>query len=516
MNLGDLAPTWDLIVAGGGITGAGVFHAAVGAGLRTLLLEQRDFAWGTSSRSSKLVHGGLRYLSQGRLGLMWDSVRERERLLRQAPGLVEPLDFIVPLYARRPPRRWEMGLALALYDGMAGRRGHRYYPRRALMALEPLLGAPGLRGGYRFRDAQTDDARLVLRLIFEAQAAGGCALNYTRMAGVEHGPGGRLRAVTAQDVESGQTRILQTRVLVNATGAWAEDLDRCPDGRRLRPLRGSHLILPRRRLPLRFGMSFFHPEDGRAVFLLPWEETVLVGTTDLDHRPALTTEVRASAAEVRYLMQILATYLPQENLTPADCLGTMAGVRPILTRGRRPPSREPRDHAVWARGGLVTVTGGKLTTFGLLARDALAAAREWLPGPPRGGRRAAAFVATAGAPATAVPAPLWRRLQGRYGQAAGDVLREASDLDLERVGGTSTVWAEVRHAAAREQIRHLDDLLLRRVRLGLQLPRGGADHLEAVERLCTPVCSWSPERWQMEKRRYLDLWGRLHALPEAT
>jgi glycerol-3-phosphate dehydrogenase len=514
MTLADLADSWDLIVAGGGVTGAGVFQAAVAAGWRTLLLEQRDFAWGTSSRSSKLVHGGLRYLSQGRLDLMRDSVRERERLLRQAPGLVEPLDFLVPLYAHRPPQRWMMGAALTVYAGLAGRRAHHHHGRDGLLALEPTLNPEGLRGGYRFTDAQTDDARLVLRLIFDARRAGGSALNYTRLTKVERYGDGRLAGVVARDVESGAERFLGTRVLINATGAWAEALHPCPDGRRLRPLRGSHLILPRRRLPLRFGVTFFHPDDRRAVFLLPWEETILVGTTDIDHLPELNQVVRTSAAEARYLLRILEAYFPHCAITARDCLATMAGVRPILTRGRRAPSREPRDHAVWRRDGVVTVTGGKLTTFRLLARDALRAARPWLPVPRKGspGGSCAAGSMPVGLP-EAIPPALRRRLQGRYGTAVEELTRAATAGDLETIPGTRTIWAEVRHAAAGEQVRHLDDLLLRRVRVGLQLPQGGSACLEAVERLCAPVSNWSPERWQTEKRRYLDLWQQAHALP---
>jgi glycerol-3-phosphate dehydrogenase len=262
-NLAPLADKqWDVLVIGGGITGAGVLLEAARRGLRALLVERHDFAWGTSSRSSKLVHGGLRYLKEGRFGLTRESVREREALLRAAPGLVEPLEFAFGAYAGRKPGRHAFLLGLALYDRMAGTRSRHWHERDAFLALAPHAGTEGLLGGMHYRDAQTDDARLVLRVLAEAQALGGTAVNYVSAERLAQG-----KAVL-RDGESGETFDVRTRLVVNATGAGVDALR--GGARRVRPLRGSHLVLPAWLLPLASAVSLMHPEDGLPVLAFPW------------------------------------------------------------------------------------------------------------------------------------------------------------------------------------------------------------------------------------------------------
>ena len=224
----DLETNWDVIVIGGGITGAGIFREAVRAGLKTLLLEQKDFAWGTSSRSSKLVHGGLRYLKEGRFFLTRDAVRERQRLLTEARGLVTPMGFLVPVYKDRGPGRWTLEAGLSIYDLIAKRRQHSYLDIDEFIRRVPNIDRKGLTGGFQFFDAQVDDARLVLRLIFEGLAAGGAARNYTRVAAVGRDAAGRVSGVTVEDVHSHQTRTLSATVVINATGCWAEALHPSP------------------------------------------------------------------------------------------------------------------------------------------------------------------------------------------------------------------------------------------------------------------------------------------------
>jgi glycerol-3-phosphate dehydrogenase len=199
MTIEGLHMDWDIVVAGGGITGAGVLSEAVRMGLRVLLVEKNDFAWGTSSRSSKLVHGGLRYLQQGRLHLTYESVCHRQRLLAEAPGLVEPIGFLMPVYTDLGPGRWPVKLGLCIYDAMAGARYHRYFHAESFCEMIPGLQTRHLRGGFQFMDAQVDDARLVLRLIFDAVEKGGTALNYTRINGIERDAGGRVRGATLED-----------------------------------------------------------------------------------------------------------------------------------------------------------------------------------------------------------------------------------------------------------------------------------------------------------------------------
>jgi glycerol-3-phosphate dehydrogenase len=509
MKLSDLPEHWDLIVIGGGITGAAVLLESARRGFRTLLLEGRDYAWGTSSRSSKLVHGGLRYLRQGRFDLTRTSVRAREALRARLPGLVDPLTFFVPLYRGRPPGRTSLRIGLNIYDLIAGRRTHRYLRRAEFIDAFPTLRTDALLGAYRFEDAQTDDARLVMRLIQAAGAFGGTALNYTRVETVERDRTGRIVAVAARDREAGAERVLGAGAVINATGVLAGQFGPLPRARlHMRPLRGTHLVIPARTLPLMGAVSFAHPEDDRGVFALPWEKAVLVGTTDLDHRQDLDAEPRADRAEIAYLLTAINHLAPGRDIGGGDLLSIQTGVRPVVGRGDRPPSDESREHVVWADNGLVTVTGGKLTTFRRLARDALAAAAPWLP---QASRRHSVWTALAPGRIDAGEAPevdpaTLQRLAGRYGPAAVDLIAGAATADLAPVASTPTLWAELAHAARSEQVRHLTDLMLRRVRLGLLLPEGGRKFLPRVRRLCQPALQWDDARWQAEEAAYLAYW----------
>jgi len=515
MDISQLPQTWDLIVIGGGITGAGILREAIRAGLQAVLFEQKDFAWGTSSRSSKLVHGGLRYLKEGRFLMTKTAVEERERLLKEAPGLVEPLGFLLPIFEDQRPGRRTLQVGLSLYDIMARERQHHYYDAAAFSRMLPHINRRGLTGGFQFFDAQVDDSRLVLRLINEAVAAGASALNYTAVRRIIR-QDNDVTGVEVQDVETGRSRTLECPAVINATGVWAEKLHPSPDPQRhLRPLRGSHLVFPAGALPLTEGLSFVHPRDGRPVFAIPWEGAVLVGTTDIDHPQDLSIEPNITAAEASYLMEGLQAVFPSLGLSLENCLCAFAGVRPVLSEGKLEPSQESREHAVWVDHGLVTVTGGKLTTFRRLALDALKAARSWLPSDTVIERKTPVFEVVPNRPAEdfGLSEQTWRRLYGRYGMAAETIAATARSKDLAVIPGTHTLWAELPHVAANEQIRHLDDLLLRRVRIGLLTPRGAAGYLKRVRKLCKSALPWSRRRWKEEIRLYRMQWMHAHALP---
>lgn len=519
MRLEALPQDWDLIVVGGGITGAGVLLEAGRTGLRTLLLEQNDFAWGTSSRSTKLIHGGFRYLRDGKIGLTRASVEERERLLTEAPGLVERLGFLLPVYRDKAIDRIILGTGFALYDLIARKWDHRFYGPEAFCGLSPHVRRDRLMGGFRFTDARTDDARLVLRLIAEARAFGSHvqAVNYVTVRRILRDGSGRVSAVLAADTETHSERIFNTRAVINATGVWAESLHPSPDARcRLRPLRGSHLIFPLWVLPTCQALSFFHPEDRRPIVALPWEGALLVGTTDIDHKGDLVGEPGITQEEVSYLMEGLHDAFPCLPISLKDCIASFAGIRPILSHGGRDPSREPREHVVWVQNGLVTVTGGKLTTFRRLALNALKAARPFLPSHvSEPGKGVLIKPLTPGrANRKGVPPAHRRRLYGRYGGAAQTIMEQAAREDLEPIPGTHTLWTELAFAAQHEQIRHLSDLLLRRVRVGLVTPWGGINFLDRIERLCAPVLPWDATRWKMERDAYLDLWNAGYAPPK--
>jgi len=509
-----LSDPWDVLIIGGGITGAGILREAVRLGLRALLVEQRDFAWGTSSRSSKLVHGGLRYLAQGHIGLTRASVRERKRLLAEGPGLIDPLGFLLATYKGDRPGRWTYKAGLSIYDLLALQWSHHYYSPQDFELLAPHLDRRGLKGGFRYGDAQTDDARLVLRVIREAVAAGGVALNYVAAEELLR-EGGRVAGARLVDRLQGRSAEVRAQVVINATGAWADRL-RAQVGApaRIRPLRGSHLIFPAWRLPVAQALSFLHPQDRRPVFIFPWEGIALVGTTDLDHHAPLDDEPAIAPAEVSYLMAAVDSQFPSLSLGLDDIIATFAGVRPVIGTGRADPSKESRDHVVWEEEGLLTVTGGKLTTFRLIALDALRAARRHLPGMPRPSRRLPVLDRVDGPlPAAGLDEAQRRRLLGRYGAEAPALVAAAAPGELEAIAGTQTLWAELRWAARAEGVGHLDDLLLRRVRLGLLLEEGGRAILPQVRAVVQRELGWSDARWEEEEAAYLDLWRRAYYLP---
>lgn len=505
------AQRWDLVVIGGGISGAGVAQQAARRGWRVLLVEQRDFAWGTSSRSSKLVHGGLRYLKEGDLKTTLHSVRERERLMREAPELIEPQSFLFADCVGRKPGRWLFQTGLMIYDLMAGQRGHRWADLAEVNRLAPGLAPAGMRGALVFQDAKTDDARLVWRVLAEAQRDGAVALNYVAALGLQIGAG-RVSGLTLQDVPSGQHYTLRAKAVVNATGAWADRLRGAVGGKpMLRPLRGSHLLLPFWRLPVAQSVSLMHPRDGRPVFLYPWEGATLIGTTDLDHHEDLDREASITPAEVDYLIEAARDQFPAQKLCAADISACYAGVRPVLYDGAGTASQAARDHAVLDESGLVTLTGGKLTTFRLMAQDALALAAA------HAGKAFARDDATLFTPVGALN-PHWsplvrQRLAARYGYRAQELGAQASDAELQTVPGTHTLWLELALAARFEAVLHLDDLLLRRTRLGLLLPRGGLDHLARIQDLCEPHLQWGETGWQTEVQRYRALTAAHYQLP---
>ena len=360
---GELHRPWDIIVVGGGISGAGIFREASHLGLRALLVEGRDFGWGTSSRSSKLVHGGLRYLLEGKVFLSHSCILERERLLSEGTGLIGPLGFLLVTYRGDFPGRWTYKLGISGYDLLSLRWKHTYYDADQLLMLAPRISAERLSGGFHYVDAQTDDARLVLRLIREGVLSGGRALNYVS---AEHLllREGKVVGVEIRDREQDRTATVHGKVVINAAGIWADRMrEQVGASPRIRPLRGSHLVFPGWRLPLAQAVSFLHPWDRRHVFVIPWEGVSIVGTTDLDHDKQLDEEPHITSKEVRYLIAAVTHQFPSLDLTPEDVLSTFAGVRPVIGTGKANPSRESRDHAVWQEKGLLTVTGGKLTTF---------------------------------------------------------------------------------------------------------------------------------------------------------
>ncbi len=506
---------WDIIIIGGGITGAGILREATRLGLHALLVEQRDFAWGTSSRSSKLVHGGFRYLKEGKIMLTRDSVHERELLLHEGPGLIDPLGFLLTVYKGDFPGRWTFEMGLTVYDLLALRWDHSYYSPHDFRMLAPHINQDELRGGFRFGDAQTDDARLTLRVIREAVADGATAINYVKAEKLIIEQGG-VKGVVLIDQLLGTEAKAYARAMINATGVWADGLrEQAGVTSHMRPLRGSHLIFPTWRLPVAQAVSFLHPFDHRPVFIFPWEKVTLVGTTDVDHRDSLEKEPTISPDEVAYLMAAVEYQFPSLGISLEDVVSTYAGIRPVIGSSKHDPSEESRAHTIWEENGLYTVTGGKLTTFRLIALDVLKTIKHRLPEMPE--------------PQHDMPVlnqinqllpgcddlrdACRKRLLGRYGSDAIAVVNSAKQGEMDTIPGTDYLWVELRWAARSEGVCHLEDLLLRRTRLGLILPKGGEFILPVVKQICSAELHWNDDHWQQEMAQYRSLITCCYSLP---
>ncbi len=507
---------WDIIVIGGGITGAGVLREAARRGYRALLLEQCDFSWGTSSRSSKMVHGGLRYLVSGNINLTRHSLLERERLISEASGLVERISFYFSLGKNLFPGRWTMTIALYIYNLIAGIRARCYSNNQDLSTRFKGLDVNKINGACFYSDAMADDSRLVLRVLQESIAAGAAALNYIKVTDllVEQG---QVQGVMINDPETDKEIQLRAPVVINATGAWADKLRNHVNAeKRIRPLRGSHLVVPKALCLVEEVLAFLHPEDKRNIYIYPWEGTTVIGTTDLDHPQDLDIEASISETEIEYLLGGLSHLFPTMNLQREDIISTWAGVRPVIgSEKSKDPSKERRDHAVWSDKGLITVTGGKLTTFRLIALDALNAAKSRLPEAlPFTDERV--FTEPGITPKDLQLNDIkWaQRLLGRYGSAIQTLLAEAQPEQCQLIGETFFCMAECQWALRYEAVIHLDDLLLRRSRLGMLLPRGGEMLFGQLKDLCCKELGWTQHQWQIELARYNKIWQQHYSLPQ--
>ncbi len=303
---------WDMLIIGGGITGAGIAREAARRGLAVLLIEQKDFAWGTSSRSSKMVHGGLRYIASGDYKTTLLSVRERERMLTEADGLVNEMHYVMPHYKGKFPPPWIFNTLLRVYDRIAGKRYFKYFKKDAFLRLNPNIKQDKFLGASQFSDAITDDSRLVMRVLDEAIHDGAHAINYLKAESLITNEQGLVVGATLKDTVSkdkDQTYKVHAKVVVSATGAWADTLrmqareqTEQSFNKQIRPSRGSHLVVSQERLPTSQAYTFLHPADKRAVFVFPWENRTVLGTTDLDHPPLNDEEVGITSAEVDYLL----------------------------------------------------------------------------------------------------------------------------------------------------------------------------------------------------------------------
>ena len=461
----------DLVVIGGGATGLGVALDAAARGLSVALVEAEDFAKGTSSRATKLVHGGVRYLAQGNVALVREALRERAILLRNAPHLARPLAFLLPLYGARG--RWLegpfYGAGLVVYDLLAGeRRLHRteFLGAARASGLGPGLQPRGLAGAIRYWDGQFDDARLAVALARTAIARGAVVLNHCAAVALLH-ESGRVAGVVAEDRETGARLELRARCVVNAAGVWVDEIrrmDREARSAMVAPSQGVHLVVDRDFLPGEHAILVPHTRDGRVLFAVPWLGKTILGTTDTP-RHDLAREPEPFRDEVEFILTEAARHLARAP-GRADVRSVWVGLRPLV----KPPNEDPgdtkalsREHAVLVeRSGLVTVTGGKWTTYRAMAEDVLAHCMKagLLPPSPAG---VTADLPLAGAPAASAGHPLGE-LPGPhlYGSEAG-ALAALPGADRELAPGLTE--AMVRFAARYEYARTVEDVLARRSRL---------------------------------------------------
>lgn len=462
-GIDDPARPWDVIVIGGGATGLGTAVEAASRGYRTLLLEQSDFAKGTSSRSTKLIHGGVRYLRQGNLALVTEALHERGLLIDNAPHLVHNLSFVVPLYDW-----WEgpfYGIGLKLYDMMAGRLGlgpSRHLSREETLTLIPTVEPEGLKGGVIYHDAQFDDARLAIHLARTLVDLGGAPVNYLAATGFVKSRG-LVAGVTARDLESGRDYELRAKVVVNATGVFTDTVRRLDDPQAtpvVTPSQGVHLVLDRSFLPGASAIMIPRTSDGRVLFAVPWHGRVVIGTTDTAV-PEAALEPRPLAEEIDFLLAHAARHLVRHP-TPGDILSAFAGLRPLVRAETGDETAAiSREHTVLiSTSGLVTITGGKWTTYRKMGEDAVSQAAAV-------GGLAATTSVTAG-----LKLHGWRERGadgepwGVYGSEGEEVRRLGDDPALaERLHpdlpyrASQVVWG-----VRREWARTVEDVLARRTR----------------------------------------------------
>ncbi len=511
----------DLLVIGGGITGAGIARDAARRGLRTALCEARDFASGTSSRSSRLIHGGVRYLEHGWLHLVFEASRERRTLLHIAPHLVRPLAFTWPVYRGARVPRWKLGAGLMLYDLLALFRNvanHERLDARDVLAREPALDPDGLTGGASYFDASTNDTRLTLANALDAAAAGAIVLNHAPVRALAH-EGGRVTGAEVEDAIGGARTLVRARVVVNAAGPWSDAVRRLDDpavGDGVRGTKGVHIAVPRERIGNHGALTLLSPLDGRVMFVLPAGAFAIIGTTDT-YATDGPDEIRADEEDVAYLLRSANTFFPQAHLERDDVVSAWAGLRPLVASAATgAPSNASREHEiVTAASGLVSVTGGKLTTYRAMAEEVVDLVQGALGLPvtpavtatePLPGGDLASVEGEVAAATTAVgSAALAEHLVSAYGSAWRTVwARAASDPALAEPVAPPLpyIGAEFVHGVEAERACTLGDLLVRRTHLAFERSDQGLEVLDRIVALVAPRLGWDARAVERARDEY--------------
>ncbi|HEY5219374.1 MAG TPA: glycerol-3-phosphate dehydrogenase/oxidase, partial [Gemmatimonadaceae bacterium] len=456
-------------------------------GLHVLLVERDDFAGGTSSRSSRLIHGGLRYLEHGQFKLVFEASAERRRLLRLAPHLVHPLRFVWPVYEGARVALWKVRAGVTLYDAMAMFRNvHRHRPLSAagVEAEEPAIARDGLKGGVSYFDAATDDARLTLANVLDAERAGATVLNHVAVTefAVERG---RVVGAHLVDRLTGDATTVLARATVNATGPWSDDvrkLEGAGDRARVRGSKGTHILMPHDRVNNRAALTLLSPTDGRVMFALPAGAFTVFGTTDT-FTSASPDQVRASEDDVSYLLRAANTFFPAARLQRDDVVSAWAGIRPLVATEGDSPNAASREHAIQVTpAGVVTITGGKLTTFRIMAAQVVDVVTRRIG---------------AGRPCTTAHTPLSDDGPVREAACSADTASGARIIP-------ELIWrfGEMRWGVERAHARTLADLLMRRTKLAFETRDHGLTAAPVVATYVAPLLGWDAAEITAEVVRY--------------
>jgi glycerol-3-phosphate dehydrogenase len=492
----------DICVVGGGITGAGIARDAAMRGLSVALLEADDYAAGTSSRSSRLIHGGVRYLEHGHLGLVFESSRERRTLLRTAPHLVRPLAFTWPVYKGARVQRLALGAGLMLYDALALFRNvgsHEQLNATEVGTIEPNVSRESLVGGARYWDAATNDARLTVATVLGAEEHGAICANHCRVVSREAVASGRHR-ITATDTLHGEQVVIEARVVVNATGPWSDGVNRAiagASGAGVLGSKGVHIAVPAHHIGNRGAITLLAPQDGRVFFVLPAGACTIVGTTETP-ADAPPDQIRASEADVMYLIEAARHFFPSSSLSRDSVISAWAGIRPLAaTRSQGDASSASREHTIaTVAPGVLAVTGGKLTTYRAMAADVVKTIGQTLGRslpdattdrtPLPGGDIAELPVEVARAVYAGHSASVAEHLVHAYGSAwvRLDALVKADDsLGDEIEPGLPYLLAEVPYSVRHEHAATLTDLLMRRTFIAFET----RDHGRSAARRIAPM-----------------------------
>ncbi|GAB4529564.1 MAG: glycerol-3-phosphate dehydrogenase/oxidase [Haliangiales bacterium] len=540
-SVGDTAERYDLVVIGGGITGAGIARDAALRGLKVALFEKGDFASGTSSKSSKLIHGGLRYLEHGQIGLVFESVSERSVQRALAPHLVRPLPFLVPVYEGARHGLETLNLGLWLYELLALFRApklHRTFRGARARDFEPALRAQALRGIIEYHDCMTDDFRLTLENILDASALGADCHSYTAACAIERDAAGLVERVRVRDVASQREWQVQTSAVIVAAGAWTDETSRrlglADVGARalLRRTKGVHAVFTADKLSLRHAVTMISPIDGRVMFVIPWRDRLYIGTTDTDFAGS-ADEVVADAADIRYLCESANYYFPEVGFRPEDVIATWAGLRPLINDQEvEDESAVSREHDIIGRDdGVFIIAGGKLTTYRLMAEEAVNRAVGWLKA-HRGETIERRSVAASQTKKRALPGAvgLTQKASSAIAELTAELSRQggldpdiathlaftygtraeillAAILDDRALGARMQddlpyVWAEVAFAIEHDRAQTIDDVLSRRIPLLLIGREQGLDILDRTSDLAAARLGWDEPRRERERAAY--------------